>query len=232
MKKVLIIQNDVAEGAGLLGSLLEDQRFAVDTANGWELRESDVQGNGYDGLVVLGGVQGAYETDLYPYLAREIDLCREFMDADKPVIGFCLGAQLLAVSLGGEVRPNIESEIGWLPVTLSEAAQAEPLLTSLPLEMNVFHFHGDTIEIPPGCVNLASSSITPCQLFSAGPGVYGFQFHAEIDRPLLQAMCLKNAGYMREQGMDAEQMIGESALHLDATAHQSATMLRRWIAMI
>jgi GMP synthase (glutamine-hydrolysing) len=232
MKKVLIIQNDAAEGAGMLGSMLEDQRIAMDNVYGWKSDEADVQVSGYDGLVVLGGVQGAYETDLYPYLEIEIELCREFMEADKPVIGFCLGSQLLAVALGGKVRPNTENEVGWLPVTLSEMAREEPMLASLPQRMNVFHFHGDTIEIPPGCVNLASSEITPCQLFSAGTGVYGFQFHAEIDRPLLQAICLKNAGYMRELGMDAELMIEESGPHLDATTHQNATILRRWIAMI
>jgi GMP synthase (glutamine-hydrolysing) len=232
MKRVLVIQNDAAEGAGLLGSLLEDQRILVETVHGWTLSEERPEHEDYDALVVLGGVQGAYELDRYPYLRHEIELCNSFSDAPKPVLGICLGAQLLAVALGGRVGPNIRSEIGWLPITLDETAREEPLLVSLPSSMQVFHFHGDAIETPPGCVNLASSALTPCQLFSAGPGVYGFQFHAEIDRTLLQAMCRKNAGYMRERGMDAEQLIDESALHLDATLQQSATMLRRWISML
>ena len=232
MKRVLIIQNDAAEGAGLLGSLLEDQRITAESVPGWTLGKADPGTEAYDGLVVLGGVQGAYEIDRYPYLAEEIALCKGFMAAAKPVIGICLGAQLLAVALGGRVGPNTQSEIGWLPITLSEAAQAEPLLAALPQRMEVFHFHGDVIETPPGCINLAASELTPCQLFSAGPGVYGFQFHAEIDLSLLQAMCRKNAGYMRERGMDAEALIAESAPHLEATAQQSTTLLKRWIALL
>jgi GMP synthase (glutamine-hydrolysing) len=189
MKPVLIIQNDAKEGAGQLSTLIAERGLGQETVFGYDTDYGQLAVDDYGALVVLGGAQSAYETDECPYLADEIALCHDFMQAGKPIAGFCLGAQILARALGGEVVPGATKEIGWYDLVLSEAAADDAILETHPKTLLAYHFHGDRIESVPGAVNLASSDITDCQLFRYGSNVYGFQYHAEVDQPLIEIMC-------------------------------------------
>ena len=230
MKRVLIIQNDAQEGAGLLGPLLAARGYEAHSVFGWELNGE--RARDFGALVLLGGAQAAYETDKYSYLLGEMQLCRDFVDLERPVLGLCLGAQLLARAIGGEVLPNTQKEIGWEDVELSTTAAADPLLVGLPSRFPVFHFHGDYFPPPPGCDNLASSALTACQLYRYRRGVYGFQFHVEIDRALLTVMCRNNADYMQANGYDADSVIASSDAYLSAALQRSTTILGNWIDLM
>lgn len=230
MRRVLIIQNDAQEGAGLLGPLLAERGYAAHTVFGWEL--SGEQARDFSALVILGGAQAAYETVQYPYLLGEMQQCRNFIAADKPVLGLCLGAQLLARAIGGEVRPNAQKEIGWGEISLGKAAADDALLADLPASFPVFHFHGDYFPLPPGCDNLAASTLTECQLFRQRRGVYGFQFHLEADLTLIEVMCRNNVDYMGANGFDAERVIAASADYLQAALERSTTILQRWLDLV
>lgn len=229
MKSVLVIQNDAKEGAGQLATLIAARGLKSDTVFGYDTDYGRLKADGYSALVVLGGAQSAYETDTYPYLTNEIALCHDFMQAGKPVAGFCLGAQILAFALGGEVVPGEKKEIGWYDLELSEAAQDDAILETHPKSLLSYHFHGDRIEEVPGAVTLASSDITPCQLFRYGANVYGFQYHAEVDQPLLEVMCRNNADYMASNGFDAEHVIAEGKQNLPAFEEASKGALDRWL---
>ena len=226
---LLIIQNDAHEGAGLLATLAAERGQPVVQWLGWEIDHVGLKVDDYAALVLLGGAQGAYETDVYPYLQGEIDLCRHFIAQDKPVLGFCLGAQLLAVALGGTVHSNPRKEIGWADIDLAAAASDDPLLHGMPEQHKVFHFHGDYFDLPPDCDNLASSALTACQLFRHGKASYGFQYHAEIDRPLLEIMCRNNADYMAANGFDADTVIAEAGQYLDDATARDLLVLMRWL---
>lgn len=232
MKPVLIIQNDAKEGAGQLAILIADRGLRQETVLGYDADYDRLKPEDYSALMVLGGAQSAYETEEYPYLTREMELCRGFMDADKPIAGFCLGAQILARALGGEVVPGAQKEIGWYDLTLTDAAAEDGILGAHPKTLLAYHFHGDRIETVPGAVNLASSALTECQLFRHGANVYGFQYHAEVDGPLIEVMCRNNADYMAANGFDAEAIIAESEEKLPAFAGACEEMLRRWLDMI
>lgn len=232
MKPVLIIQNDAKEGAGQLATLIAQRGVGQETVFGYDTDYDKLDPDGYGALVVLGGAQSAYETDEYPYLTREIALCRDFMEAGKPIAGFCLGAQILARALGGEVVPGAEKEIGWYDLVLSEAAADDAILETHPKTLLAYHFHGDRIETVPGAVNLASSTITSCQLFRYGSNVYGFQYHAEVDQPLLEVMCRNNADYMASNGFDAEAVIAESKKNLPVFAEACKGALNRWLDLV
>lgn len=232
MKPVLIVQNDAKEGAGQLSTLIAERGLEQQTVFGYDADYDRLSPDDYSALVVLGGAQSAYETDEYPYLTREMALCQDFMQAEKPIAGFCLGAQILARALGGEVVPGAHKEIGWYDLVLSEAAADDAILEDHPKTLLAYHFHGDRIEDVPGAVNLASSELTSCQLFRYGDNVYGFQYHAEVDAPLVDVMCRNNADYMASNGFDAEAIIAESRTALPAFAQACKGALNRWLDLV
>jgi len=130
-----------------------------------------------DLLVVMGGPMSVNDEDQFPWLALEIQFIREVIALDKPVLGICLGAQLIANALGAKVFPNRVKEIGWFPV--NAVASADPSVFSFPSSQTVFHWHGDTFELPPHAVLLASSEACKHQAFQLGQWVIGLQFHLE-----------------------------------------------------
>jgi GMP synthase (glutamine-hydrolysing) len=137
------------------------------------------------GLVVMGGPMGVSDTDSHPYLADELELLARAASADLPVLGVCLGAQLLAAALGGTVYRGAQPEIGAGTVTLSAEGGADPVLGATDREeLAVVHWHQDTFELPAGAVRLAGSDLYPNQAFRMGARAYGLQFHVEVDRAL------------------------------------------------
>lgn len=229
MSKVLVIRNDAKEGAGQLGRLITMRGYDQDELLGWEADYAALTPADFAGLVVLGGAQGAYETDTYPYLADEIKLIRAFVDAGLPVIGLCLGAQLLATALRGEVKQNDQKELGWFEISINNEGQKDALMKHHPTSASAFHFHGDYFETPPGSVGLASSSLTQCQLFRYKDNVYGFQYHVEVDYPLIEVMCLNNVDYMAGNGVDAQAVVNQSLGRIDDYIIRSANILNAWI---
>ncbi|MGH9477435.1 MAG: type 1 glutamine amidotransferase [Terriglobales bacterium] len=138
------------------------------------------------GLVVMGGPMGVYEAERYAFITAELQLLAECAAAGIPVMGVCLGAQLLAAALGATVTkgPGMEEGGGW--VRLTEAGQKDPVLGADGPELPVVHWHQDTYALPDGAVLLASSDRYEQQGFRLGERVYGLQFHIEVDESLAQ----------------------------------------------
>ncbi|MDQ7039601.1 MAG: type 1 glutamine amidotransferase [Rhodothermus sp.] len=141
-----------------------------------------------DGVVVMGGPMGVYEEDRYPWLRAEKTFLRAVFEAGRPVVGVCLGAQLLAEVLGGRVYPGPQPEIGWFPVQRTEPGRTHPLLADVPDELTVFHWHGDTFDLPPGAVHLMKSTACVHQAFLWEGRVLGLQFHLEVTPASVQAL--------------------------------------------
>ena len=229
MKPVLTVQNDANEGAGQLATLLAERGLEQHSVFGFATDYAQLRSDQFSALVVLGGAQGAYETEKYPYLLEEIEICRAFIEAGKPIAGFCLGAQILARALGGEVLPGERKEIGWYDLSLSEAAADDPLMKDQPQTLLSYHFHGDFIKKVPGGINLAYSAMTECQLFRYGSNVYGFQYHAEADQPLVEVMCRSNNLYLASNGFNAQTIIDDSRNHLPEFERHCREVLNRWL---
>jgi GMP synthase-like glutamine amidotransferase len=134
-------------------------------------------------IVVMGGPMGAYEDAAYPWLAPEKKLLREAVDADVPVWGVCLGAQLLAAALGARVYAGDRPEVGVLPVELEPGAGDDPVFSAAPPRFPTLQWHGDTFDLPAGATRLASSPAYPNQAFRVGRS-YGLQFHVEVSLDL------------------------------------------------
>jgi GMP synthase-like glutamine amidotransferase len=141
-----------------------------------------------DWLVVLGGPMSAHDVAEHAWLAPEKRLVRDCVERGRRVLGVCLGAQLVAESLGARVVRNPEREIGWFPVERVPGAEASPLGRALPARFPAFHWHGETFDLPPGALHLARSKACEQQAFSFGEHVLALQFHLETTRAAAEAL--------------------------------------------
>ncbi len=155
----------------------------------------------YDAVMVFGGSMHPDQDDRFAWLEREEDFLREVLDADVPVFGVCLGAQMLARAAGASVVPANAPEIGWLEVSLTPAGEADPVLGVLQQEATVFQWHHYTFEVPAGAVELARSEICTQAFRLAGPA-WGIQFHAEVTLPMVSA-------WIEEEPEDLPMPLGE-----------------------
>lgn len=166
-----------------------------------------------DLLVVLGGPMNVYETERFPWLAAEKRFLRGAIAAGRPVLGICLGSQLVADALGAAVRRNGEMEIGWHPVEKTAEGAASPFLAGWEDGAPHFHWHGDTFDLPDGAVHLARSAACANQAFSWGDRVVALQFHPEMTHGIAAAICasdgddLAPAAYVQS----AEEMLRDAS---------------------
>jgi GMP synthase (glutamine-hydrolysing) len=181
--KLLVIRHETGSSLGMLKVPDIDSVKYLNMAQGETLAEPIAH---FSHLVVLGGAISAYEADLYPFLYDEFRLIEQAIAQEIPIVGICLGSQILAQVLGARVyRGEAGREVGWCEVQLNEAAKADVLLRSFPESFRVFQSHQDTFELPQGAVRLASSDRYPNQAFRYGDRIWALQFHLEIDERVL-----------------------------------------------
>ena len=142
----------------------------------------------FDRLVILGGPMNIHEEAAYPWLVEEKALIKAALAAGKSAVGICLGAQLLADGLGSRVYAGSHREIGWFPVRLTAAGRRTALTEGLPAETTVFHWHGDTFDLPPGAVHLFASEACANQAFLCDNRILGLQFHLESTPETVQQL--------------------------------------------
>lgn len=142
--------------------------------------------------IVLGGPIGVYEEDAYPFIRDELRLLRARLDAGRPTLGVCLGAQMIAAALGARVYPGGGKEIGWKPLQLTDAGRASPL-AAFADGTPVLHWHGDTFDLPDGATLLASTDLYPHQAFAWGAHALALQFHIETSAPGLERWFIGHA---------------------------------------
>lgn len=185
MKKLLVCQHVPFEILGTLNPMLREAGFRMRYVNFGRHPDARPELDGYSGLVILGGPMSAYEVE-HGHLATEVDLIQTALDRDLPVLGICLGAQLIAKALGAKVKPNPVPEIGWYGVSVTEEGRRDPLFSRFRKTETLFQWHADTFHMPRKTVLLATSPDCRNQAFRFGDRVYGFQFHLEVDEPLIE----------------------------------------------
>jgi len=231
-KSVLFIQHGETDKPGLFGEVLDAVGVKLSVVRPYEGEVVPEHLNGYSGLCIGGGAQGAYELEKFPYLAAECALVRAATVADRPVLGLCLGAQLMASALGAEVRPGPQREIGFYEVTLDPISRYDPLWCGVPQTFVTTHWHGDVFEIPAGGMRLGSSALTPNQLFRYGHSLYGMQFHLEMTPDLLDEMVEDSHDYLREAGVDPDLMRRKGRDCLPHLRETASTVFTRWAELL
>ena len=233
MAKIYVLQHHPAENLGRIADALEGAALAwqyVRIHDG-HLVPANMKGAG--GLIVMGGPMGVYQTDRYPFLEDEMTLIRDAVEQGRPVMGICLGAQIVAAALGAKVEKNPRGkEIGWHPVRLAAAAKDDRLFKGIAETITTFHWHGDYFEVPPNAVSLASSDKTPCQAFRYGTNVYGLQFHIEVSHDGVAQMASAFARELEREKISADEMIAREADYESAMERLSDTVFSRWSSPI
>ena len=233
MAKIYVLQHHPVENLGTIADALEGAALAWQyvRVNEGQPVPHDMKGAG--GLIVMGGPMGVYQTDRYPWLRDEMALINDSIKRNLPVLGICLGAQILAAALGAKVERNAKGkEIGWHPIKLEDAAKEDRLCRNLPDTLTPFHWHGDIFALPEGAVSLAKSEKTPCQMFRYGDKAYGIQFHFEVTRDAVAAMAEAFAKELDREKIDGDAMIARAAELTPGLEKIADTVFSRWASPI
>jgi GMP synthase-like glutamine amidotransferase len=211
--RLLVVVQQRDAGPGVFAGAARTAGAEVET---WHAAEEPAPEAEHDAVLVLGGAMNVEDRDRLPWLGAEIDYLRGALSARTPVLGVCLGAQVLAAAAGGEVRRSRRPEIGWEDVELEPAAAGDPVLSSLPARFPAFNWHSFEALAPPSATPLARSDRC-LQAFRLDGPAWGIQFHAEADAEIA-------AGWIRDYesdpdavavGLDADRLAVETAARMD-----------------
>jgi len=182
-----------------------------------------------DGLIALGGEQSVTELERYPYLHEEAELLREAVEREVPVLGVCLGAQLLAHALGGAVRRLPRRTVEWSRLERTPEAEGDPLTTALPQPVHGLHWNEDGFEPPPSGVELLTRAGHGCEMFRVGPCAWGVQFHPDVDGRMLDSWYAGYGAWLAEAGVSEEEARRADAERLEGQARLAEALFGTFV---
>lgn len=187
---ILVLQHDAKEGPGLLGQVLLSYGHGLRVVELFAGQPLPGDLDEVDGILTLGGPMNCDEADRHAWMGGELALLKKAHEAGVPIVGVCLGHQLLAAALGGKVGPMAQPEVGWQPVRLAFAGTIDTLMQGIPWDTMQFHLHGQEVQTPPaGSAVLAGSRACKVQAFRVGMRSYGFQYHFEWSKSEVRAVA-------------------------------------------
>jgi len=231
MSEVLILQHQVGEGPGTILDEIKKSRHVA------HLLRID-QGVGIPrsvgnsgGIVVMGGSMGVYDQAEWPYLKEEIALLKLFLKEDRPILGICLGAQLLSAAVGTEVKPGVP-EMGWFGVRKLPDAFKDPVLRRLPENFPALMWHGDHFALPQGAAHLLSTDRCACAGFRLGKKAYGLIPHLEMNAAMVDEMVAESRKELAAAGVEPAQILEDSSEHAEPVEELARVMWRAWLALL
>lgn len=227
IKTAVALRHLAFEDLGLIEPLLRSRGFEIRYVEAGVDDFAAIELDRVDLLIVLGGPISVEDEANYPWLVQEIALIRRWLDAGQPLLGLCLGAQLMARALGAAVKPMGVKEIGFAPLTLTEAGQRTALaeLGSQP----VLHWHGDQFALPAGLVSLAATAVCPHQAFAPNPRALGLQFHPEVDPARLEQWLIGHAGELEAAGIRPQSLRDAAKQQGPGLAEALGRFMTRWL---
>ncbi len=234
---ILVIENDRQTPAGVVGETLARQGWALDTLRPHDGQPLPTDGAAYDGLVVLGGPQHAGDEAGFPAFGAMLPLIRQFHGEAKPVLGVCLGAQLIARAFGGQVYPFGGMELGYPPVRITADGRRDPLLRGLGPEQRIMQLHEDNFELPAGSRLLMTNDTCANQAMRIGATTYGFQCHLEVtDKDAREFASDCWPAVRRHFGDRADAVAAELVRQVDRHFEEGAafcrTVTERWLGLV
>ena len=225
MKSLLALRHVPFEDLGSFALVLANAGYAIRYADAPTADFDALSKESWDLLVVLGGPIGVNDHADYPFLTRELKFIEARLKSGAETFGICLGSQFIAKALGAQVYRGQQMEIGWKALTLTDAGRRSCLKH---LKSPVFHWHGETFDLPKDALPLASTDRYPQQGFSWGRAL-ALQFHPEVTARGLEQWWVGNVGEMRELGLKPGDLRRETEKHAAAMEKEAAAMLKEWL---
>ncbi|MBI3311945.1 MAG: type 1 glutamine amidotransferase [Candidatus Omnitrophica bacterium] len=213
MAKVLVLQHTPPEILGTISDALDRAGVSAQYIRGFQGEPIPRELSGAGGLIVMGGPMGVHDRNRMLFLKEELNLIESALKAGKPILGVCLGSQLLAHALGARVSRADRKEIGWHLVRLTEEGKADPLFSGVESSFFAMHWHGDVFNLPTGAVPLAFSEQTPLQAFRHGRNAYGLLFHLEITENIIREMIRTFSDELSEENLDGGWLLEKEEEH-------------------
>lgn len=232
MRKVLVIQHAPSEGPGTISAELKKAGLGADYIRAYAGDKMPPNAKGYLALIVLGGPMGVYEEDIYPFIKDELRLIRSALKNDMPIMGVCLGSQMLARAAGADVYRGKIKEIGWYKVSLTGDGAKDRLFIGMPGEFTVFQWHGDTFDVPEKASLLSSSKLFKNQVIRVGRRAYGLQFHLEVTPEMIRDWTEVNSRELVKASVDPKKIIKETPLHIYELNKMGSAVISRFLRLL
>ena len=226
--RVLVLQHADPEHPGLILDSLRHVGAQVETIRTDLAQTTPTTLENYAGLIIMGGPQSVYEEDKYPYLRAEKQLAKEAIDNNIPLLGVCLGSQVIADVLGSGVHPGPAPELGWKPVKRAPEAANNPILSALPETFTPLHWHGDIYDLPKGATPIGSSEMTATQGFSYNQNVYALLFHLEMTEAQITQMATQFPEDIRRANLEPSALLDETPARAEALREAAINVFGRW----
>ena len=236
MSRLLVFQHVAAEPLGTLDPLIRQRGHRIRFVNFERDPDAQPEVDRYKGLVVLGGPMNVEDQARRPHLRTELQAIERMLELGRPVLGICLGAQLLAHALGAPVVRHHTREIGWYPVHTTDAGREDAVLAPLGEAAPVFQWHGCRFDVPSDAVQLARGKHCEQQAFRYGRNAYGLQFHLEMDEPLVERW-LQTPAYRAEleaAGLphDAQAIRAQTRAHIAGMQRQADAVFNNFLDLV
>lgn len=229
INNILVLQHIACEPLGVFEKVLRKKKIAFRYLKLYRDSYKSVDIRRCGGLIILGGPMNVDETDKYPYLSWEIDLIKKAQDENLPILGICLGAQLIARANGAKVRKAAAREMGWHKVWLTPKGESDKVFSCFPKGFNAFQLHSDMFEIPKSGARLAESFECRNQAFRIKDNVYGLQFHLELTQEILSEWLKAYEKDLNPQDLDNILMpLGDNLVALTSFAE---SFLKKFITI-
>lgn len=217
MKKILVFRHVPHEDLGTLRPFLDSRKVLIEYCDLFKHSAVPENPSSYSLVISMGGPMNVDETERYPFLGGERLFLRKAIDSGTSVLGVCLGSQMIARALGARIYKGNQKEIGWFPIQLTDSCLSDPVFgQTKERKPYVFHWHGDTFDIPKGAVRLASSHLYSNQAFRYNRNVYGFQFHIEMTPGMIALWADQNKAELASIALSKDKLMSDTEKHMDS----------------
>lgn len=227
----LIIEHLAIEPVALIGEVLKGAEHQYSTISLHQGDSLPVNSDAFDGIIIMGGPQSANDID--KVMQAELVWIKAAIDTNTPMLGICLGAQIMAKATGASILPSPVRELGWYPVSHNLETQNDPLFKNIPDNFTLFQWHGETFSVSPSMTLVLTHADVPAQAFRLGEAQYGLQFHIEVDETIIDKWIEYGNSERRHLGEKGiTQLHQDTAIYLKPMRHFCRQMVANWLRLI